>query len=291
MLAVVAPPSFRRPLIEALGAVGIRSVFHRRPEPGGGADPYHLEMLARRWAGRVEGLLLIAPGNRSPRAVVPGLVVGGVPVGLLFAGEPRALSPWLEAVARRRRTTEGTRAVLAAWEEPYLHLGRRFARCLRAARPGRATTWFADRLNRQAMLERLAGGPALATYFGHGHSEGLGGYHGVYREHVEAHRCWWPCGVFAAWACNTLARGRAGGSFGGFLVGSGRAVGFLGSTAAVLTPDNAALSKLAGECLERMGPTSLGRWVCAIDAALEPESPAWRAWSTYRFLGNPLQPL
>ncbi|OJH41925.1 hypothetical protein [Cystobacter ferrugineus] len=291
MLVVVAPSSFRRPLVEALGAAGLRAVFHRRPEPDGGADPYRLESLVRRWPGRAEGLLLVAPGNRSPRAVVPGLVVGGVPVGLLFAREPRALSPWLEAVVRRGRAKEGTRAVLAAWEDHYLRLGQRFARCLRAAHAGRATTWFADRLNRQAMLERLAGGPVLATYFGHGHSEGLGGYHGVYREHVEAHRSWLPCGVFAAWACNTLVRGRAGGSFGRFLVGSGRAVGFLGATAAVLTPDNAALAELAGECLERMWPTSLGRWVCAIDATLEPGSPAWRAWRTYRFLGNPLQPL
>ncbi|KFA87974.1 hypothetical protein [Archangium violaceum] len=291
MLALFAPSSFRRPLVEALGAAGLPAVFHRRPEPGDGGDPFHLEALARRLAGHAGGVLLVAPPHRSPRTVVPGPVVGGLPVGVLFAREPGALSPWLEAVVQWGRRACGPQAVLAAWEEHYLRLGRGFARHLRAVCPGRTITWFADRLNRPAMLERLAGGPALAAYFGHGHSDGLGGYHGVYREHVEAQGAWRPCGVFAAWACDTLVQARGGGSFGRFLVGSGRAVGFLGSTAAVRTPDNAALVELAGTCFERMRPANLGRWVCAIDAALVPGSPAWRAWRTYRLLGAPSQPL
>lgn len=287
MLAILAPPSFQRPLVEALGAAGLRAVFHRRPEPGGGADPFHLEALARRLTGHVEGLLLVVPPHRSPRTVVSGPMAGGLPVGLLFAREPGALSPWLEAVVRRSRRANGRHAVLAAWEEHYLRLGRDFARNLRTASANRTTTWFADRLNRPAMLERLAQGPALAAYFGHGHPDGLGGYHGVYREHVEALGPWRPCGVFAAWACDTLMQTRGGASFGRFLVGSGRAVGFLGSTAAVRTTDNAALARLAGACFERTRPESLGQWLCAIDAALTPGSPAWRAWRSYRLLGAP----
>jgi hypothetical protein len=292
VLAVVAPPSFRRPLVEALGAVGIRVAFHRRPEPGGGADPFLLEALARRLAGHAEGLLLIAPPRRAPRTVVPGPVVGGLPVGLLFAREPRALARWMEGLrAHHGRHPEGTRAVLAAWEDHYLRLGRRFARHLRAARDGRATTWFADRLNRPALLERLAEGPMLAAYFGHGHTDGLGGYHGLYREHIEAHDSWRTNGLFVAWACDTLAQGRGGGSFGRFLVESGRAAGFLGSTDAVRTVDNAALSELAGELLERWRPAHLGHWVCDLDETLGPGSPARRAWRSYRILGHPLQAL
>jgi hypothetical protein len=210
-------------------------------------------------------------------------------VGLVFAREPRALGAWLAAVYGQR--SEGTRAVLASWEEHSLRLGRRFARHLRVARGRQVTTWFADRLNRPAMLERLSAGPVLATYFGHGHMDGLGGYHGVYREHFEASPSWRPCGLFAAWACDTLKHPRHGVPFGRFLVESGRAAAFLGSTRAVKTPDNAALVALAGERFEQVRPSTLGQWACAIEAALEPGSPAHRAWRTYRILGNPRQPV
>jgi hypothetical protein len=287
----VAPPSFEGPLTEALGAAGLQVLFHPRPEPEEGVDPFHLEALARRLVGQVEGLLLVVPEHRAPNTVVPGPVVGGLPVGLVFAREPRALDSWVAAVAARGQQSEGARAVLAAWEDHYLGLGRRFARQLRAARGRQVTTWFADRLNRLALLERLTAGPVLATYFGHGHMEGLGGYHGVYREHFEASPSWQPCGLFAAWACDTLKHPRHGVPFGRFLVESGRAAAFLGSTRAVKTPDNAALVALAGERFEEVRPSTLGQWACAIEAALEPGSPAQRAWRTYRILGNPRQPV
>jgi hypothetical protein len=250
-----------------------------------------LEVLARRLAGQVEGLVLVVPEHRAPNTVVPGPVVGGLPVGLVFAREPRALEAWLAAVVARGQRSEGTRAVLAAWEDHYLRLGQRFTRHLREARGAQATTWFADRLNRPAMLERLMAGPVLATYFGHGHMDGLGGYHGVYREHFEGYPSWQPCGLFAAWACDTLKHSRRGVPFGRFLVESGRAAAFLGSTRAVKTPDNAALVKLAGERFAQVRPCTLGQWACAIEAALEPGSPAQRAWRTYRILGNPRQPV
>lgn len=286
MLAFVAPPSFQRPLLEALEAAGIQAARFRRPEPRGGADPYQLGALARRLEGRAEALLLVAPARRSPRTVAPGPVVEGLPVGLLFAREPAELSSWLAAV-RCARSPQAPRAVLAAWDEHYLRLGRRFARHLRTAHARSAVTWFADRLNRLALLERLARGPTLAAYFGHGLTDGLGGYHGVYREHFEAQERWRPCGVFVTWACDTLKQERAGGSFGRFLVESGRAAGFLGATAAVRTLDNAALAERAGELLGHRKPMSLGCWARAIDEALEAGSPAWRAWRTYRILGSP----
>ena len=181
--------------------------------------------------------------------------------------------------------------MLAAWDDHYLRLGRCFAGHLRALRGRSARCWLADRLNRPALMERLAAGPGVASYFGHGHPDGLGGYHGVYREHVEAQAWHRPCGLFAAWACDTLKHGRDGPPFGRFLVESGRAVSFLGSTRAVRTVDNAALVALAGRVLEHERPRTLGQWACAIDAALAPGSPAQCAWRTYRILGNPWQPV
>ena len=86
-LALVAPPSFEGPLTEALSAMGLQALFHPRPEPEAGADPFHLEALARRLVGQVEGLLLVVPEHRAPDTVVPGPVACAIEA-VLEPGSP-----------------------------------------------------------------------------------------------------------------------------------------------------------------------------------------------------------
>jgi hypothetical protein len=276
---VVGPGAFQPALGAALARLGVEiAAWARGPAP--------LERLVART--EVDAVLLIAPARRSLAALVPAPLVGGVPVGVVLADSPTAAAPWLAALARPRGAPVW--AVLAEWEERYLARARRYAARLAAAAPRRRVRrWLADRLNGEALLERLAQAPRWITYFGHASGEGLGGYCGVRAADLLAR----PAGadVFWCWACRTLAPAR-GGAFGARLVRAGRVAAFVGAVDEVKSEANAALAAVAAEVMTP-APATVGELMRRLDRALAARAdPALaRAWRGYRLLGNPFAAL
>lgn len=286
----VCPPGYRSVLRAHYSRTGVAISFRDRPEPARAAprDPFGLaEWVAKLRNKNDASLLVVAPRRRSPGRSLPGPAVAGVPAGVVFSNSPSDLDPWLSTVSSLCSASEAPRGgVLAEWDDDYLAPATRLWRSLRVG-PFPVHRWFANRLNRADLLERLRRGPRLVCYFGHGFPQGLAGYHGLDAHHFDAlDRCH-PVGTLCAWACDTV-NDRTGPSFGRQLVSSGRVGSFLGSLAAVKTPDNRALVAHAGTVFSQSRPTCLAEWVGLIDRTLESQSPARRAWQTYRVLGDPL---
>jgi hypothetical protein len=275
---VVGPGAFRPALGAALDRLGVEVVRWSSGRAG-------LERLAQRT--QADAILVIAPARGSAAALVPAPVLAGVPVGLLPADSPAALAPWLAALGRPPGAPVW--AVLAEWEQRYLRRARSYAARLAAVAPGRRVRrWLADRLNGEALLERLACAPRWITYFGHASGEGLGGYFGVRAAEVLAQPACAPTSVFWCWACRTLGHAR-GGAFGARLVLAGRVAAFVGSVDEVRSDANEALAALASEAMAPP-PASVGELMRRLDLAVAARrDPALtRAWHGYRLLGNPL---
>ena len=128
------------------------------------------------------------------RAVAPGPAVHGVPVGVMPADRAEDLIPWFEAM--RHRGSEPTRrtAVLSMWKPFYLNWAQRLAVALSegaTCEQAVVETWFADDVPRDDLCERLATGPGLVFYVGHGRPGGWSGYKGLrwrYLDVVPAYR-------------------------------------------------------------------------------------------------------
>jgi len=244
-------------------------------------------------AAPVDALLVVASPRRSPRAVIPGPAVNGIPAAAVFAAHPPELRPWIAAV-RGARGSE-VRPVLAEWDRPYLRLAARFRRRVRECFGSPAPSWTARDVDGAALCRRLGRGPALANYFGHGDASGLGGYHGIESREITRERGIGigPMGVFCCWSCDTLTARNGTRPFGCHLIRRGAAAAFLGSTGPVGTRANAALVEIAGRSLLSVRPLTLADWIADVDQEVRElgTGEMKKAWAFYRIIGNPLQPL
>ena len=185
MLACIAPDTYKRMLSEELGALKMGIQFHRRSSPQLNGkkpkltnDPYGIGPLAKKLAGKVDGILVIAPLNRSPHRTIPGPLVNGLPVGIVFSDQPEDLQPWVDSLHNQKKGSP-VWAVLSKWNDYFLTRSQRVAKWLRGSNPSAVETWFADDVTRDELCERLATGPRLTWYMGHSRSRGLSAYHGV----------------------------------------------------------------------------------------------------------------
>lgn len=287
---VVGPAAFRPALTSALAALSVEVARWSRARTG-------LEQLAERARGEADAIVVIASPRRSPRALVRAPLVGGLPVGIVLAESVAALTPWLQALTPQApRASGGERlwAVLAEWEERYLRRARAFAARLAQAAPRRRRVrrWLADRLNREALLERLDRAPRWVNYFGHASHEGLAGYFGITAADLLARPASAPLSVFWCWACRTLHHARARAAFGTRLVSAGRVAAFVGSVHAVKTDANETLAGLAAGLMAR-APATVGELIRDLDEAVTARGDAAlaRTWRSYRLLGNPFEAL
>lgn len=299
-VACIAPVEYRDTLCAGLRACGTRARFLPRPKPlattGGEGlrqDAFGIDTLARGLKGEVQGILLVSPKRRSARRAVPGPVVAGIPVGLLPSDRPEDLVPWLSALQNQERGTP-TWAVMAMWRQSYLSLGRRFVGWLRGANANAVDAWFADQMSREEVCRRLASGPRIALYVGHGRSRGLCGYRGLRWHHVAAVPQTAACGTVMCFACETLKRDRGAIPFGYRWVMGGRAAAFFGSVDAVSVKANVMLANRVGSIFARSRARTIGELLTLLDreTAADPLLDGGRmAFDTYRLIGSPVQSL
>lgn len=298
-VACVAPVEYRDTLRAALRACGTRARFIPWPKPpataGGGSrrDAFGVDILAKDLKGEVQGIMLVSPKRRSARRAIPAPVVEGIPVGLLPSDRPEDLAPWLSALQNQESGTP-TWAVMAMWRQSYLSLGRRFVGWLRGANADHVDAWFADQVSREEVCRRLASGPRIALYVGHGRSRGLSGYRGLRWHHVAAVPQTAACGTVMCFACETLKRDRGAIPFGYRWVTAGRAAAYFGSVDAVSVKANLMLANKMGSVFARKRARTVGELLTLVDRET-PADPlldgARMALNTYRLIGNPLQPL
>lgn len=290
-LACIAPACFQKKLRNGLQAVGIQIQFHlRKNRQGVSLDPYGVVDLSLQIDGQIDGILVVAERSRGPRNVVPGAIINGYPVGVVFANRIIDLEPWLSALSN----TSGlpTWAVLAMWKKSYLSMGNRFVKWLRTTSEFPVERWFADRVEREELCERLALGPRLAVYLGHGRSTGLCGYLGLRWKHILQYKKFIPCGTIISFACDTLKKKNGRIPFGCKWIREGRAATYFGSVDAVSSDANAKLAYALGRAFESNKPSSLAALMkCMMNELKDTQSneAALHALKTYRIIGNPLQ--
>jgi hypothetical protein len=294
-LILVAPGRLGDKIAAALPD-GIAPSPVERGDPGPNPrDPYGLAQIIER-GGPADGLLLVAPRRRSPARLTPAPVIGGVPVGLVQADRDDELDRWLAALARQGEGLRGW-AAMAMGQDFYLDLAASLLDRMREGLAGsalQAEDLRADRLGRAELCERLASGPRLAAYLGHGRESGWSGYQALRWRHVEAAPFSAPAGLIVGFTCDTLKYARSTAPFGCRWVREGRAAAYLGSTEAVRTDAGARLVDLFGALIAGGAATSVGRLLRALDRRLG-EDPALAdaraAFATFRLMGYPLLPL
>jgi hypothetical protein len=153
--------------------------------------------------------------------------------------------------------------------------------------------WRADRVSRSGLAERLATGPTLALYVGHGRAHGWSGYQTFRWGDAAAEPQRRPTGTVVALACDTLTRHRMVVPFGVRLVATGRACTYLGVAGSLPTTAAETLARVVGDCLVTDAPTTVGALVQAVDDRLAgtDETAARRAFSAFRLVGSPLAPV
>jgi hypothetical protein len=298
-LVAVAPADLWDCLHTGLAPLRLEYELIPRPEAAASSsDPYGLIDLSQALTPRPAGILLIAPTGRSPARLMPSPVLHGVPVGIAQAESAAQLKPWLHALSATHRAVQGTVwAVLAMWKELYLIWGKRFVQWMQRGvhdKEVEVQAWFADTVSRQDLCQRLAAGPQLAVYVGHGRSRGWSGYRGLRWEHVVAVEMRQPCGVLISLACDTLKRTRGVFPFGCQWVSEGRSCSYVGSADRVGYEANAAFAHELGQMFARRHCQTIGQLLREVYEHLEqkPElKKARRAFLTYRLIGNPLQAL
>jgi hypothetical protein len=176
----------------------------------------------------------------------------------------------------------------------YIERGRLVASWLRSANGPHVKTWFSDVMSRYDICERLAEGPRLAVYVGHGRARGFSGYMGLRWHHLIQVPAKAPCGTVIAFSCDTLKREHGIFPFGCQWVTGGRAISFFGSVDAVTVKANAQLAHVIGSVFESRTAETVGQVMQKTAEKLNgnpKNSEAYRAFRTYRLIGNPLQPL
>lgn len=286
---MVSPVAQRAALRDGLLAAGFSMRWTRRPRRRRGDDPYGLAMLAARWRGRVDGILLVAPRHLPPARACPAAVIGGVAVASVHADRSAQLVPWLAALPTAG--DGGGWAVLAAGQHHYLRLSCALAARLRrpsgaaAVASGRrraVARWSGDRVARATLRDRLVTRPALVLYTGHGLPAGLPAFGGVTATDWGA--AGRASGNVALFACRTLAWIGSRPGFAWRLVASGRAAGVL---AAVVDVDRRLNSAFARRCADHLAAYGgdLAAALVALDRELTAQSPLRAVLMAYRLVG------
>lgn len=262
------------------------------------------------------GPVAAAPDGRLvPVAWLPRLTEGGA------AGDGLGLSTFARAAARvharggeHRDTTDDDdhdnhagrgreRASLAVLGERQPRFDRLAGRIMAAAtapmailagRDGRTVSvhrWTAYEVSREEVTARLAHGPALAAYIGHGRPAGWVGYAGTRRHHLTetglhhggaAGAPREPAGALLSLTCLTASRRHTGLSFAEAIPLSGVAAASLGAVCPTRHTANARWAVRLGDLLARCA--DIGQLVAAM-AAADPTH------DVYRLLGDPTAPL
>lgn len=288
-LLIIAPPHLGRLAVGALTNASTDVTVRHRPDPDrSSADPFGLR-LALRDAPPVNGALLIAPPDIPLGATTPGPIVNGIPVGVLRAktGSDLANLPPQGHPVRRW-------AVLAMGKDRYLapasKLHARLADATAASDAGiTVSDWCANITSRPALCARLASGPALAIYLGHGRPNGWAGYQALRWRHVRTVDRTSPIGAVLSIACDTLTTPDPDRSpFGERFVHSGRAGAFLGAVSDVRTEDVALLARTVGASLVQDEPATVGSLLCSVYGRLR-RSGSLDLLEPYRLAGSPIQ--
>ena len=298
VLACVAPDTYKRMLSEELGTLKMGIQFHRRPSPQLISkrpkltnDPYAIGPLAKKLKGKVDGILVVAPLNRSPHRTIPGPLVNGLPVGIVFSNQPEDLQPWVDSL-RNQKKGSPVWAVLSKWNDYFLTRSQRVAKWLRVSNPRAVETWFADDVTRDELCERLATGPRLTWYMGHSRSRGLSAYHGVRWPHIEEVTPFSPCGTVIALSCDTLKRERGMFPFGCQWVSHGRTAAFFGSVDSISMQSTLSMAYEIGALFENKTVNTIGDLITQLENRLHSTpylSDTHRAFKSYRIIGNPIQ--
>lgn len=294
-LLVIAPPGVRRVVTSKLADGSITTTERDRPEPDwSSSDPFRVRALLRDEPG-VDGALLVASGDASPGEVLPGPVIAGTPVGVVTTGSPVGIADWLE-VARPPYRHARSWAVMAMGKDEYLAPAAE----LHGQLQGAAVTnnaeivvedWRASRCSRTGVCARLADGPALGIYLGHGRSRGWAGYQAVRWDHVDGVPRRRPVGALFSLACDTLTTPETGGqSFGERFLHSGRAVSVLGAVGDVESDEVVALAGTIGSVASEEDPRTIGELLRSVHQRPGREGRLDRL-NDYRLLGLPTYPI
>lgn len=287
-LLVVAPAASGRAVAEALSGAPLTVRTVTPPgERGPTADGSALVGDALADHGPVDGALLVVPRDTEV-ASAPGPVVDGVPVGVVRADAPADLRPWLDAV-RPPVVHAATWAVLAMGKDEFLAPAGALRSGLRGPPGVCVRDWRADRLDRTALCRRLATGPSLAVYLGHGRPDGWSGYQALRWRHVTAVARRTPAGAVLALACDALAEPTGTVPFLERFVRTGRAGAVVGPVGAVETATLERVATLLGTVLRDDRPATVGALLCGL--ARRADAPLRAHLSSYRLVGSPLQPL
>lgn len=256
-------------------------------------DRVRLADDARDVAALAEGadaVLVVGPRRRAPRTVLPGPVLRAsdgrtVPVSWLPDAGPVALNRFARCAAavHARSGSTATLAVLGQRQPRFDRLAGRVAHIATEERVA-VQRWTAYDVPRDDLARRLAGGPALGVYVGHGRPIGWVGYAGLRAQHLgpDADPGWQPLAGLFSLACSTASRRRTGTSFAEATVLAGAAAAALGAVGPTRHTDNARLAVRLVRTLPRV--STVGELVAAV-AADDP------AAGGLRLVGDPTAPL
>lgn len=244
----------------------------------------------RALAEDADAILVVGPQRRAPRTVLPGPVLRGrdgraVAVGWLPDAGPAALQRFARCAAavHARSGAAATLAVLGQRQPRFNRLADRVARIADEERIA-VRRWTAYDVLRNDLARRLAGGPALGMYVGHGRPIGWVGYSGLRAQHIgqAADPEWQPLAALFSLACDTASRRRTGTSFAEATVLGGAAAAALGAVSSTLHTDNA---RWAVRIVRSMARASTVGELVATVAADDPVA------AGFRLIGDPTAPL
>ena len=178
----------------------------------------------------------------------------------------------------------------------FLRVAKRVCRSLRQESEikRKIHTWFADTANREEICRRIANGPSLVMYLGHGTHLGWSGYRTLHWEHITSYPMERPCGVVISLACETLKSKAGEMSFGEKWIQESRTHAYLGSVEKIKIRyfkviTDAFVRRLAQQDCKTAGDLFAQ---LHIDFEERPElAEARQDFLNFRLLGNPLQPL
>lgn len=276
-LHLIAAAKFRR-----ASSIPEAAQWHRPPDRVAGLR----QLLYQQIPGDAH-VVWVAPKRRSARSLIPGPVIAGRPVALMFADEAEELAEQWMAPSPLQSTP--LRAVLAQWDADYLPLGHLWLRAFRKNAMGATGDWMANKIGGPRLCRRLARGARLCVYFGHGHHDGIAAYHGVYFDDVLAESSRSCVETFISYSCQHLAQPNGRPCFGRELVRSGRVRAFWGAVGHVDTEANRELARLGIQTLLTPEVICVADWIQNMDTRVHAtKNRSLRsAWRLYRLVGNP----
>lgn len=239
-----------------------------------------------------DAVLVVGPRARAPRTVLAGPVVTAadgrtVPVAWLpdtGRAELRRFGT-CAATVHARAAARPTLAVLSQRQSRFGSLAGRLVRLAAEERDRLdVRSWTAYDLHRDDLARRLARGPALGVYLGHGRPVGWVGYAGLRAGHLgrQVDPAWQPSAALFSLTCRTASRRHTGLSFAEAMPLNGVAAAALGAIGPTLHTDNARWAVRIVRLLPHA--RTVGDLVAAV-AAADP------AAASFRLVGDPTAPL